>query len=269
MRGIVQLSMKNILTSKLALSVLCFFCVNLAHATPPPDETNSDFLEARQALNEINAGVTPLSELNTNVALGHKLMLYYFAQNEQISTKSKLPISLCFALAGKFSEAAKLSTEYVNIYSNDWQGWSVLGGSEFAMGSNEEAVEALLQAVKLGDKKNYRSLGAAALSANRVDVLRDWVVPKLLIENLTSSSSEENRLQNLLILTVYSINTTNETVFTKAVQSVDPELIVSQTVEKNLKTIVLRGCDIFESEEATKICERIKKAAEDTDATSH
>jgi tetratricopeptide (TPR) repeat protein len=236
--------------------LFCFLCPAEGQILSP---TRSDNAEVRQKLEAFAKGDLSLDDTAPNSPEWcKKVVAYYFLHTNDISAKMKLPISRCFVVLNDFPETAKLAAEYVNVYSNDWRGWSMLGGANFAMESYNEAIKAMTNAISLGDEKNYQGLGLAALKMNRMDILRDIVVPHLLL--LMDDAKEfpkEQRLGMRQVLVAYAVNADKKDIFLKALEGVDANDIHSLP---NLEKLVKLACEQFSGKEIDKIRQELKAA---------
>jgi hypothetical protein len=88
---------------------------------------------------------------------------------------------------GKYPEATQLAQDYVNVYSNDWQGWRILGRANYEQENINSAVNAYTNAVRLGDVSSCDVLAVIALKANRLDAF-PLIVPELLLQKDSSQT---------------------------------------------------------------------------------
>ena len=240
-------------------SILCAAEVQI------PSLTSHETTEVQRRLEAFEHGKTTLENITDNPEWTLQFIAYYSSRTNDVTTKMKLPISRSFAVWSKYPEAANLAQDYINVYSNDWRGWRVLGGAKLVMGSYNEAISALTNAARLGDEANYVGLGMAALAANRLDVLDSIVVPHLLIlKNDGARFSKKERLEMRGVLVAYALQANKEEIFVKAIEDVDVNDIVSQ---EQLKAKVVRGCEQFKSKDLDKICQQIKAASQSESKT--
>jgi hypothetical protein len=262
----------QVLNMKLGILQIIFFIqyACLLHAdglqSLPVKKTN--FSDVQQKLKAFENGTMSLDDVTISSSSDwcKKVVAYYFSHTNEVSIKMKLPISRCFAILSDYPEAARLSSEYVNTYSNDYRGWRILGGAELQMSSYNEAIVAMTNAMRLGDKENYDGLGIAALAAHRTDILRDIVVPHLLVlKDDEKRFSKKERLEMRQVLVAYSLDTDKKNVFVKALEGVDVNDILLQA---DLKNFVTLGCERFKGKDIDKIREELK-AAEASDSITN
>ena len=213
--------------------------------------TGKESVEVKQKLESFDKGTATLDSLTDSQEWTMKLLEYYVMHTNKVTTKMKLPIAKSYAVWGKYPEAVTLAQDYVNVYSNDWRGWRVLGGCKLITGSYSEALDALTNAVCLGDKQNYAALGFAALKVDRLDVFKSMVAPYLLmLINNTEQFPEKERNQMRGLLIAYALKIDNKPIFIKAIAGFDLSTI-SQWEE--LKDLIVQGCDRFKGTDIDKI----------------
>ncbi len=220
--------------------------------------TAKDVLEIKHKLDSFEKGTIGLDEATGVPDKCDKVVDYFLLHSNEVSVKMKLPISRSFAILGKYPEAARLAQEYINVYSNDWHGWRVLGGAKGEMHLYDQAVSAYTNAARLGDEENYPAFGLAAWAADRLDILRDMVVPHLFVlrEDKTRFPKDK-RLDMTIILVGYSLRADKQDVFVKALKDVDAKDILSR---KDLKQMVTIGCTRFKGADIDKIRQELKAA---------
>lgn len=255
---------------QLTLFYICL-CAPILRASDLESKTitEREATDVRQKLQEFEKGNISLDEAS-GISMpdgGSKIVVYYLLHTNDVSIKMKLPISRCFAMQGDYTEAAKLAQEYINVYSNDWHGWKVVAAAKLMMQSYGEAVSAYTNAIRLGDEEDYVGLGGAAWAADRLDILRDMVVPRLLIfKDDSKRFSERQRLDMRKILIVYSLRSDKRDIFIKALDGVKVEDILSRS---DLKNVVASGCERFKAKETEKICRSLAAAAESSLSSSN
>jgi hypothetical protein len=198
-----------------------------------------------------------------------KLVAYYLSFASSVPPGSKLPISSAFASFDMNAQAARLASDYVTVYSNDWRGWRVLGRAHRDLANLEEAVtgqsdmknlkeavNAYTHAVKLGDKDSCAILAALAIDAGQLDLVRN-MVPDLLKLQRDGATSKRCWIQLTGVLVLYSVRTERQDLFVKALEGGDPKTILSQ---KDLKEHVERGCRKFKGKDIEKISEGLRRA---------
>jgi hypothetical protein len=229
--------------------ITCFAPALWADNTADLSLTPNEKTEIGQKLEAYENGKLTLDDLTTNADLAQKVMAYYLSHTNDVTSKMKLPISRCFAGARRYSDAARLATEYVDIYSNDWRGWRIVGGSDFEIGSFNAAIGAYTNAVRLGDDGSYATLGLAALRMERLDIFRT-IIPRLFILKQSKRTGEVNPLDMVMLLAGYSLRVNQQDLFIKALDGVDAKRILSRD---DLKQLVETGCERFKGKEIDKI----------------
>lgn len=220
--------------------------------------TAKETVEVAQKLESFDKGSATLDSLTDSQEWTMKILEYYVMHTNEVTTKMKLPIAKSYAVWSKYPEAAELAQDYVNVYSNDWRGWRVLGGCKLAMKSYNEAVDLILNAARLGDEKNYVGLGLAAVAANRLDILENIVVPHLLVQmNDTKDFPEKQRNQMRGLLIYDALKTDKKEMFIKAIADFDMDKI-SQWEE--LEDLIAQGCDHFKGADIDKIRKELEAA---------
>jgi hypothetical protein len=196
----------------------------------------------------------PFESFATNKESAVQLLEYYAAHTNSITVKMKLPISRAFASLGQYEEAITLAESYVNVYSNDWRGWRVVGGSKYMLKLYKEGFDDMLKAVQLGDEENRGALGAMALEMDRLDVFEHLVLPHLLLSINTIEkypSSERVQIQSMLVF--YAVKANKVDVFTKALRDLQASEL---TGHEDLKKLISVGCSKFKGPEVDKLCEK-------------
>jgi len=241
------------------LTTLGFASSLWAQGTAVTSLTTNEQAEVEQRLSAFERGNIGLDEASGLPNSCDKVAGYYLLHTNDVSVKMKLPICRSFAMVGKYPEAAKLAQEYVNVYSNDWHGWRVLGGANFAMHLYDQSVSAYTNAARLGDEEIYAVLGAAALAGDRLDILQDTVVPHLLVsKDDTARFSKKKRLEMRMILAGYSLRADKQDVFIKALDGIDyQDVLKSETV----KQLVIEGCERFKGNDVDKIRQQLDAAS--------
>ncbi|HKI69447.1 MAG TPA: hypothetical protein VKA67_07660, partial [Verrucomicrobiae bacterium] len=133
--------------------------------------TTNAVTEVKQKMGAYEKGNLSLMELTENSAWNDKLLAYYQEHTNEVPERWKMPISRCFAGLGKYPEAARLAADYVQVYSNDWHGWKILGGAYVFMGRYKEALAALTNSMRLGDEGSYAPVAMVALHLDRLDIV--------------------------------------------------------------------------------------------------
>ena len=241
------------------LATLGFAFGMWAEGTAVTSLSTNEQAEVEQSLNAFEKGEIGLNEASGLPNNCDKIVAYYFLHTNDVSVKMKLPISRSFAIMGNYPEALKLAQEYVNVYSNDWHGWRVLGGANFEMHLYDQSISAYTNAARLGDEEIYTELGGAAWAADRVDILRDIVVPHLLIsKDDVTRFSKQKRLEMRMILAGYSLRTDRQDIFIKALDGVDYQDVLNN---ESVKQLVKVGCERFKGKDIDKIRQQLDAAS--------
>jgi tetratricopeptide (TPR) repeat protein len=228
--------------------------------------TTKEQAEVKQKLEAFVTGKIGLDEASGLPDSCDKVVGYYVLHTNDVSVKMKLPICRSFAMLGKYPEAAKLAQEYVNVYSNDWHGWRVLGGANMAMQLYDQAVSAYTNAARLGDEDIYATLGAAAWAADRLDILQNTVVPRLLVSKEdVARFSAKKRLEMRMILAGYALRVDNQDIFIKAFDGADFQEVLNRD---DLKQLVTAGCERFKGEDIDKIRQKFGITKENNSKTN-
>jgi len=236
----------HILVVALALLSLC------AHAQELGVRTNAPTLTQRMAAFE--SGEMTLDQLTESPKWDDELVAYYQDHKDEVPVKWKLPISRCLAGLGRYAEAAKVATEYLDVYSNSARGWRIVGQAQLMETNYNEAIVALTNAINLGDTFSYKVLGAAALGAGRTNLLRDIVVPHLLKDKDAKGISKDEKLDMALILVCYSLQANQQEIFVQSLKG----LTASDILERgDLPSYVRTGCERFHDKRIKGICEKL------------
>ena len=94
-----------------------------------------------------------------------------------------------------------------------------------------------------------------------MDVLKEIVVPHLLVSIRSKGLTQDERLEMVMVLTAYAVKAEREEVFVKALDGVDAKQIMSRN---DLKQFVSVGCGLFKSQEVSKLCAELEAAKEST-----
>lgn len=130
----------------------------------------------------------------------------------------------------------------------------------------DQAVSAYTNAARLGDEDIYAALGAAALAADRLDILQDTVVPRLFdLKEDAARFSLKKRLEMRMILAGYSLRADKQDIFIKALDGVDFQDVLNRD---DLKQLVTAGCERFKGEDIDKIRQKLGIASENDSKTN-
>ncbi|MCO5052679.1 MAG: hypothetical protein M9920_10280 [Verrucomicrobiae bacterium] len=227
-----------------------------------PPLTKAEAEEIRNELEQYDKGKVPVEEVPkvVNEANMGKIVAYHLAHTNGITTKMKLPIGRSYAMFSLYPEAAELAREYVNTYSNDWKGWSLLAGAKAGLKSHDEALMAATNVVRLGSERNIATIGLLALSTDRVDIFENLLLKRLLVLKDATTNSVQDRLTGqdkleiVTALVAYSLKAKKEEVFNQALKNVSAAQIKASEA---LRTYAEGGCEVFGSEATKKLCERL------------
>jgi tetratricopeptide (TPR) repeat protein len=235
---------------------------DLASTTLTTNEEN----DVRQKLEAFEKGSIDLDETSGTSSMDgcQEIIDYYLLHTNDVSIKMKLPISRCFAALDKYPEAATLATEYVQVYSNDWRGWKILGGADFQMGNYNAAIGSLTNSARLGDNDSYAALGLAALRTERLDVFQE-IIPHLFALKRSKPTNRINPLDTIMLLVGYSLKVNQQDLFIKALDGVSANQILSRD---DLKQLVETGCERFKGKDIDKIRQELESAASPTNSIS-
>ena len=194
-----------------------------------------------------------------------ELIGYYLLHTNDISVKAKFPISRTFAAGKMYPQAIKLAQEYVDVYSNEWIGWNMLGYCCNSINYSNEAINGYSNAVRLGDKDSYEPLAGVALKYGRADVVRD-IVPQLMILKESKGAPQDHKINLLTILTAYSMMDDKKDVFIETLKGEDmKQILKDDTVKKN----IISGCAYFEDEDTTKDIAKIRQEVDSATSSTN
>jgi tetratricopeptide (TPR) repeat protein len=211
--------------------------------------TTNEQAEVRQKLDAFENGNISVDDLTKDKEKCDELIKYYLSHTNKFSIKAKLPISRCYALKGVYPDAARFAQEYVNVYSNDWRGWKILGGSSFFMKSFDKSVQAYSNAVRLGDENSYEPLALAAIKGDRMYII-GGIIPELMSLKSAKQTPEDNRVHLISILLFYSVKTNQKDVFIKTLEGVDMRTILQ---DNDVRLDVTSGCQLFKGKDIDNI----------------
>jgi hypothetical protein len=251
--------------------ILQFLILGLATAAfaqdlPSFSITTNQEADVKQKLEAYENGKLTLDELTLNggAELAQQLIAYYLSHTNDVTVKMKLPISRCFAGFDRYQEAARLAADYVQIYSNEWRGWKILGVANLKMLNYSEAVEALTNSARLGDDGSYTPLAFAALQTDNLNVVRN-IIPHLLALKNSKQTSPYDQLSAVGLLVIYSLKADEQSVFVKALGGVSAKQIMSRT---DLTQLINEGCERFKGADIDKIRQEMESATSSTNTVS-
>jgi tetratricopeptide (TPR) repeat protein len=254
------------------LLLLQFVILGLATAAFANDEqfffiTTNQAASVKKKLEAYEKGVLHLRDLTENAGTEgcRELIGYYLLHTNDISVKAKIPISRTFAAGEMYPQAIKLAQEYVNVYSNDWLGWSLLGYYYSSINYSNEAINGYSNAVRLGDKDSYEPLAGNALKYGRTDVVKN-IVPQLMALKESKQTPEENKLNLISMLLFYSAKTDQKNIFIQTLKGEDMgKILKDDAVKKN----IISGCAFFEDEDTNKDIEKIRQEMESATSSTN
>src|SRR6267142_4458286 len=173
-------------------------------------------IEVKQKLRDFEQGKLSLEALTekSGEEFDRRLITFYCEHTNEVSVKALLPISRCYAFFNDFNQAAQLAERYVQVYSNDWHGWRIIGAANAALTNFDKALCGYTNAVRLGDNRSCVQLGVCAWKLDRLDIMKE-ILPCVFAAK-DNPRSEKYKTDALFVLLVYSTNTDREDVFVKA-----------------------------------------------------
>jgi tetratricopeptide (TPR) repeat protein len=259
---VVQISELTMKKMRLLLTVICILllsrCFGAEDETKSHPSDVSKRTDARQLLEAYDSGKLTLDDLIGEGDQPQRIVAYYDSNTNAITTKMKLPISRFLIGSERYHEAASLARQYVGTYSNDWRGWDALGRSSFFMKSFDEAVDPFLNAVRLGRNEDYGILAFAAMVAERMELLTNTILPRLLVLKDSEELKVDDRLEMVAVLLAYARETHEKELFTKAVAGLDASDLEDHELLKNK---VLACCEELSQNQVGSVCERLLKGA--------
>ena len=204
-------------------------------------------------------GVSGIFGTNKNAReeQSRELIGYYLSHTNQVSLKAKLLISYCCIGFGLYSNSIDFTSQYVNVYSNDFRAWNMLGTTYMIMKSSDKAIEAYTNAIRLGYIKSYIPLAGAAIDNDQ------WNIVQSIIPQLTDLRKSQDLLQNdkhdlAVIFLLYSIKTDNKDEFIETFDELDVKNMLSRD---DLKQIVTHSCELFKGKDIDKIRQELEAAS--------
>ena len=223
--------------------------------------------DVKQKLDAFEKSKLTLEDINEKAGIegNRELVGFYFAHTNEITTLAKLPIGRSMAGFNMFSEAEMLGKQFVNVYSNDWRGWRLLGAVFDSLNRPDESIQAYSKAVKFGNREEeYEALAAIAIKYNRLDVIHG-VISQLMFFKNAKQTPNENKLHLMSILLVYSMKTDQKSIFTDTLAGENMNDILQ---DSTIKYDVTNGCEYFEGGDIDKIRQQVKAAASDSNSAS-
>jgi hypothetical protein len=251
-------------------AITCLFVLFLAAVFVPAqnskghDPVDSETDIPQQAKGRHLVEDWELDKLSAKAAYGGsdltncEAVIAYYDSQDSVSIKAKLPISVCLAGYHRLEESRKLASEYVNVYSNDWRGWHILGISCAGQSSWNAAISALTNAIKLGGTNDYAVLAMICCSHERTEVVREFV-PQMLAIKRSCKTGDSYRLELIKTLIYYSSKIGDEELFVKTLEGVSASEVAS---ESDLPCIVTTVCGMFTNKAAVDICKALQKQSD-------
>lgn len=196
-------------------------------------------------------GRISIHDLNENASTeqNRELIGYYLLHTNNVSLKTKLAVARSYMFFGMYPDAVRLTAEYLNVNSNDFHAWNVLGASYLSLRSFDKASAAYTNAARLGDKTAYIAAGTAALVAGRWKIVES-VIPQLIELRKSKNLSQDNKHDLAAVLLAYSIQFEKEDIFVETFRDITMKLIRSHA---DLTQLVTIGCKLFKGEEIDRI----------------
>lgn len=216
------------------------------------------FIEQRLAAYE--KGQIHLADLTENAGQEgcRELIGYYYLHSNDIPVKAKIPISRTFAAGEMYPQAIKLAKEYVNVYSNDWLGWSILGYCYSAINYTNETFMSYSNAIRLGDKDSYEVFAGNAFKYGRIDLIKE-IIPELMALKNSKDTLTENKQHLISLLLLYSAKTDRKDIFLQTLQGENlKEILKNDAVKKD----IISGCGYFADEDTDGEIKKIRLSLE-------
>src|SRR3974390_411057 len=211
-------------------SFFCFGLSTLLFAEEPKGFviTTNEAYQVERRLNAYEIDQISIFDLNENASPeeNRELIGFYLLHTNGVSLKVKMAVARSYMFFRLYPEAIKLSVEYLNVNSNDFHAWNVLGTCYMGSKSYDKCMDAFSNAVRLGDKMSYISLVGAALLGERWEIVQG-AIPKLMELKKADHLSQDDEHNMLVILLSYSIKFEQQDVFVKAFDGVSSEQILS------------------------------------------
>jgi hypothetical protein len=219
--------------------------------------SSDDVTRIKQELEGFEKGSVSLTELTEKGGEqgGRELVSYYLSHTNDVTVKEKLPISRCLAILGQYQEAARLATDYIQVYSNDWHGWRILAGANFEMSNYNSAIDAFTNATRLGDDSSYVPLALVALKVDRLDVVSNNLSHLFALKRTNPRNPDD--LDPVTFLVLYALKADQQTTFVKALAGVNGKDIMSRD---DLPGLVSAGCNRFKGTDIDKIRQEFEAA---------
>lgn len=213
----------------------------------------------RQELRNNDEGKTDLYAKG-NPELCRQLVAYYFARTNTISTKAKLPISRCMGMGGYYPEAVMLAEEYLQVYSNDWRAWRIVGLAAYQEKSYGQACNALTNAIAYPEAADlHYVLAVCALMSGRLEIVRE-VAATLLKQRDTAERDTRTKIEITHTLIYCAVATKDRELFLKSLDGLSAEEILSS---EYIRTSLFIAHNFFEAKEVEPLWQAYQRAATD------
>ena len=211
--------------------------------------------EVKQELRDFEQGKLSLEALTENGGekFDRRLIAFYSQHTNEVSVKALLPISRCFFIFDDFEQARRLAQQYVQVYSNDWHGWHIIGTANICLTNYDRALTGYTNAVRLGDKESCVQLGFCAWKLERLDIMTE-ILPCMFAAK-DNAKSEKDKTDAVAVLVIYATNANREDVFVKALAGVHPSEVAAR---EDLTDVVLTVCDRFKTKDLQPFCEKVR-----------
>ncbi|HVU06999.1 MAG TPA: hypothetical protein VHG89_00480 [Verrucomicrobiae bacterium] len=264
------------------LLILQFVILGLATAAFADDYpyfsiTTNQAIEIKQKLDayEINAsklldkngyatandmGISGIFETNRSAQeeQSRELIGYYLGHTNDVSLKAKLLISYCCIGFGLYSNSIDFTKQYLNIYSNDFRAWNMLGTTYLILKSPDKAIDAYTNSVRLGYKMGYIALAGAAINDDKWDIVQS-VIPQLTDLKKVKNLSPDDKHGLVAILLSYAVRTDRKDMFVENFNELDVKDMISSW--DDLKQIITYGFKQFKGADIDKIRQEIESAS--------
>lgn len=232
---------------------------SLPTAAPWSPITGEDIELVQSRIRENEAGRIDLYSM-ADEAFGTKFIAYCENTTNRIPTKAKLALSRCIGRAGRLSEAIKLAEEYVQVYSNDWRGWRIIGVAAYNGHDFAKALAPLEKGVKLGGVEGeelHLPLADCAYKMGRMDIL-DTLVPSLIKLRQSAEIPEAEKQQITLLLVLHSFDKNDPGLFVKGLEGITMDQILA---DNSLRVSLLMGWNLFHPKKVAPLWKAYQAAA--------
>lgn len=213
--------------------------------------TTNEEAKIKRELDEYDQGRLGLTNLNEDAGAegNRELIGYYLLHTNDISVKFALLFSRTYAGCGLYSESAKLTAKYLNVYPNDSYGWRLLGNANLLLGATQEAIDAYSRAVRLGDNPSIEPLAGLALESHRPGLIQPFI-PKIIKLRQSENVPKRDRYNLTSILLSYALNIQQKEIFLKTLKG---ENLKELMQDEALKQDIISGIKLFKGKDIDKI----------------